>query len=345
MDRAVSGMRSKIRNEAVLGLLKKRRYDFVSGSEIACALGVTRAAVWKKVNTLREMGYGIEASRAKGYRLTGMPGLSAEDIRDSLSAHPRVIGREIVFYDSVGSTNTAAAELAGKALSGGKSGNENPEGAVIIASGQTGGRGRRGRSWISPPGKNLYMSIIVTPDIPPMDATALTLMTAVACAAAVKKTFSLPASIKWPNDIMVSGKKLGGILTEIKADMDRIFYAVIGIGINVNLDTEDMPGDIRRTATSLKAETGKSQSITQCAVGVLEEMDRWYGIFLKKGIKPILEEWTKLASTLGKTVEVSVTGAVLTGVAEGINDEGMLMLRLPDGSLKKVSSGDVAIPG
>jgi BirA family biotin operon repressor/biotin-[acetyl-CoA-carboxylase] ligase len=333
-------MSRKIKNEAVIELLQKKKYDFVSGAEIADVLGASRAAVWKKINRLKQNGYTIESSRAKGYRLMEVPGLSIEEIRNALSGRSRTIGREIIFYDTVSSTNTIAAELAGKSPSGGEG---HTEGTVIIANGQTGGRGRRGRVWVSPPEKNLYMSIIVMPDIPPIQAAVLTLMTAVACTSAIRRLSPVPVSIKWPNDLMVSDKKLGGILTEIKADMDRIFYAVIGIGVNINLEMDDVPDDIRSIATSLKHETGQAQSRTKYAIEILDELEKWYGIFLRDGKKSVIEEWSRLTSTIGKTVKVTIGDAVLTGTAEKITDEGMLALRISDNSLKVISSGDVTV--
>jgi BirA family biotin operon repressor/biotin-[acetyl-CoA-carboxylase] ligase len=142
---------------------------------------------------------------------------------------------------------------------------------------------------------------------------------------------------------MVSGRKLGGILTEIKADIDRIFHAVVGIGININLDTNDMPDDIKAFATSIKCETGSAQSRTLIAGEILKEMDRWYGMLMNAGKKPIIEEWLKLSSTIGRAVKVTVGDNVFTGIAENIDEEGMLILKLPDNSLKKISAGDVTI--
>ena len=323
---------NRIKNEAIIALLKGKAPAFLSGADMASALGVTRAAVWKKIRHLRKSGYMIEASPAKGYRLTGSPGLSIEEIKNALAAGGGVIGREIVFLDLTDSTNTVAAELAGKGV---------PEGTVVIANGQTAGRGRRGRAWLSPSGKNLYLSIILTPDIPPTEAPILTLMTAVACASALKGLSACPVSIKWPNDMMVSGRKLGGILTEIKADPDRVFYAIIGIGININLGAEDTPGDLKGIATSIKVETGKSQSRTRYAIEILREMGKWYNTLLRMGKPPIIREWLRLSSTIGRHVKVTVGEGIVTGTAEEINDEGMLMLRLPDNSLKRITSGDI----
>lgn len=320
-----------IKNEDILKFLKKKS-GFVSGAKIAAALGVTRAAVWKKIKQLKKTGYVIEASRSKGYRLTGAPDFSIDEIKNFLSGRTALIGREIIFFDTVDSTNAVAAELAAKGCI---------EGTAVIADGQTAGRGRRGRAWVSPPGKNLHMSVVLTPDIPPSDASLLTLMAAVACASAVKKLLPLTVSIKWPNDLIVSGKKLGGILTEIKADMDRIFHSIVGIGVNINLDACDMPEEIRPTATSIKRETGKSYPRTEFAAGILEELDRWYAVLLNSGKSPVIGEWLRLSSTIGRAVKVASGSNTFAGIAEGITDEGMLILKLPDNSLKKISAGDV----
>ncbi|MBI3592241.1 MAG: biotin--[acetyl-CoA-carboxylase] ligase [Nitrospirae bacterium] len=324
-------MNNKTRNEMIVGLLKEKP-GFISGPDIAHALGITRAAVWKRIALLKKSGYVIETSYSKGYRLIQAPDLSIEEIRNSLSNHQ--IGKEIIFLDTTGSTNTVASELAMKGCT---------EGTVIIADEQTGGRGRRGRAWISPAGKNLYMSIILKPDISPRDATMLTLMSAVSCASAVKKLSTIPVSIKWPNDIMVSDRKLGGILTEIKTDMDRISYSIIGIGMNINLDIDDLPHDIRPIATSIKHETGVSQSRTQFAVEILREIGKWYSALLTSGKDRIIKEWLQLSSTIGRSVKVTAGDAIFTGTAEGIDDEGILLLRLQDNSIKKISAGDVTI--
>lgn len=326
-------MTTKIKNEDIIELLKSRA-GFVSGAEIADTLGVTRAAVWKKIKLLIKNGYVIGSSHAKGYKLLKSPELSIGEIRKSLSVHSTTIGKEIIFFETVGSTNTAAMEFAAKGY---------PDGTVVIADAQTRGKGRLGRTWVSPPGRNLYMSIILKPEIPPRDATVLTLMSAVACTSAIKKLTLVPVSIKWPNDLIVRNKKLGGILTEIRADMDRIITAIIGIGININLETEDMPDDIKTLATSIKLETGESHSRTIFAVEILKEIDKWYDTLIKLGKKTIIEEWLQLSSTIGQTVKVTTGDAVITGIAEGIDSEGVLILKLPDASLKKISAGDLTI--
>ena len=258
--------------------------------------------------------------------------LSIRKIRDGLSNLNVTIGSEIVFFQVIGSTNTAAAGLAAKGQR---------EGTVVIADSQTEGRGRRGRTWVSPAGKNLYLSIIVRPAIPPGEASILTLMSAVACTSAIQRLSSVPVSIKWPNDLMAADKKIGGILTEMKADADSINYVVIGIGINLNLDTLDMPDSIRESATSVMLQAGSMQSRTKYALEVIKSLDYWYTIFLESGKRPIIESWQRLSSTPGRAVTVTTGEGKLTGLAEGIDDEGLLILRLGDNSVVKIRSGDV----
>ncbi|MBZ0155781.1 MAG: biotin--[acetyl-CoA-carboxylase] ligase [Alphaproteobacteria bacterium] len=324
-------MPGKTSNEQIIGLLKEKP-GFVSGETMAAVLGISRAALWKRISLLRKSGYNIEASYARGYRLLTSPDLSVEEIRSAFPVRQAGLGREVILLDRIDSTNTYAMELAARGA---------PEGTVILANEQTGGRGRRGRIWISPRGKSLYMSVVLRPGISPRDATILTFLSAVAVATAVSTLTSLPVTIKWPNDLMVSGRKLGGILTEMKADMDRIFHAVVGIGVNINLEREALPEEIRSIATSVLAETGKSFRRAPFAVGILREMEKQYRTLQEKGRHPLLQEWLSLNSTIGRHVEVTAGEGKIAGFAEGIDDEGMLLLRLPDGALRRIGSGDV----
>ncbi|MFA5846062.1 MAG: biotin--[acetyl-CoA-carboxylase] ligase [Thermodesulfovibrionales bacterium] len=310
----------------------KEKNDYVSGEEMSRELGITRAGIWKRIEELRNKGYKIQASTAKGYKLVKSPEFSLEELEMLVQGD---IGREIIFFESIGSTNTAALELAEKGA---------PHGTVVIADRQTKGKGRLGRTWVSPPKKNIYMSVILRPEIEPKDATLLTIMTAVSCAKGVMKSTGLKAEIKWPNDLMISSKKLGGILTEMKSDPDGIVFAVIGIGINVNSKTKnDFPPDIRGIATSIREELGKIQSRTFIIAEILKELEHWYKVLLTEGRKPLFDEWKRLSSTLGRKVKVTAGDNVFTGVAEDIDRGGMLILRLPSGMLKKISSGDLTM--
>ena len=244
------------------------------------------------------------------------------------------MGKEIFFYKTVGSTNVTAAELAEKGAA---------EGIVVLADSQEKGKGRLGRFWISPSGVNIYMSIIMRPEADPEDATLLTLMAAVGCTIALRRVTDLNISIKWPNDLMASDKKLGGILTEMKTCPGRVIFAIIGIGINVNVDIDVFPYDVKKIATSVKNETSKVYSRTEIIAEILNELDKWYKILKGMGKKILLTEWQRLTSTLGREVKVSVGKETFAGLAESLDDKGMLILRLMSGELKRISSGDLTI--
>lgn len=259
-------------------------------------------------------------------------GLFAEAIKNSLSGRTKIVGRELLFYESVTSTNTTAMELIGKGCN---------EGTVVIADEQTGGRGRRGRTWLSPPSENLYLSVILKPEISPEATAVLTLMSAVACAEALKNFSSLPLSLKWPNDLTIADRKIGGILAETRTDPGRVTAVVIGIGININQDISALPPGIREIATSLKNETGVAWSRTDIAVEILHGMDKWYSILIETGKKAVIEACLDLSSTIGRTVSVTTDNNIFTGIAENINNEGRLLVRSSNGTLTEINSGDV----
>ncbi|MDH4232816.1 MAG: biotin--[acetyl-CoA-carboxylase] ligase [Nitrospirota bacterium] len=317
--------------EDILNLLKKCD-EYYSGAKISAELGITRAAVWKKIIALRKKGFVIEAVPSKGYRLVRSPDLSADYIKAAVRGG---IWKDIIVYDTVASTNELAMAVAAR------------EGAwvntVIIADSQERGKGRLGRKWVSPPGKNIYMSILLRPELDTRDATMLTLLTAVACTQAIKKISGLPVSIKWPNDLVLSGKKLGGILTEIRADIDKVNLAVIGIGINVNAENEDFSEEIRPIATSIKEGAGKCSSRNELIAGILKQFERDYGILISQGKQSLLDEWKALSSTVGKNVKVAMGDETLIGLAEDIDDNGMLILKLRSGLRRKISSGDITL--
>jgi len=213
----------------------------------------------------------------------------------------------------------------------------------VLADSQEKGKGRLGRFWISPSGVNIYMSIITRPEADPEDATLLTIMAAVGCTIALRRVTDLNVSIKWPNDLMASDKKLGGILTEMKTSPGRVIFAIIGIGINVNVDMDVFPDDVKKIATSVKNETNKVYSRTVIIAEILNELDKWYKILKGMGRKILLTEWQRLTSTLGREVKVSVGKETFAGLAESLDDKGMLILRLMSGERKRISSGDLTI--
>jgi len=317
--------------DRIIGMFKEKN-GFLSGEEMSRSLGITRAAIWKKIKAMREKGYVIEGSASKGYRLIKTPEFSIEELKTLIKGY---FGKEIIFHETVDSTNALAMELAEKGI---------PHGSVIIADNQSKGKGRLGRIWFSPRNANVYMSVIIRPEMEPKDATLLTIMSAVSCARAIGNSAGLEVKIKWPNDLMASGKKIGGILTEMKSDQDRIIFAVIGIGINVNSRLDTFPPDVRSIATSITEELGgKEFSRTLIAAEILKELEHWFKVLIKTGRPQLISEWKKLSSTLGKKVRVVSGKDTFTGIAEDIDDEGRLTLKLSSGILKTISAGDVTM--
>lgn len=245
------------------------------------------------------------------------------------------IGKEIIFFNSVTSTNEIAMKIAGEC--------DDPEGIVVFSDSQTEGRGRMGRSWVSPPNVNLYFTLILKPSFSPVEAPLLTLMAAVAVASAIREFTGLNAKIKWPNDLLVNGGKTGGILLEMKTDNDKIEFIAIGIGINVNMETESLPKDIQAVSTSLFKEYGRTIDRVKLFGKILAEIEDWYKTILTGGRASLLDKWRLLSSTTGKNVSVQIHDKVISGIAEDINDRGALIIKLPSGKREVVSAGDVTI--
>lgn len=317
-------------SETVLSLLKGAD-NIISGQEISDRLGLSRAGVWKKILLLRNKGYVIEALPAKGYRLISAPDLAEDYLRLQMRSD---LWKDVVVHDAVESTNDLAMTLATK---GGVA-----SGTVLLADRQTRGKGRLGRVWESPAGTNIYMSLVIRPELQPKETTMLTVLAAVAGALALQRACNIPVSIKWPNDLVIGRRKLGGILTEVRADPDRVAVAVIGIGINVNIDFRDLPGAIRDIATSVKIETGINHSRNKIIIQLLREFEHWYTVLKKEGKRPLLEAWRENSSTLGRKISVVMSDATWSGIAEDIDDYGMLMLKMRSGERKTISSGDIS---
>lgn len=316
--------------DALLALFE-RAGGFVSGEDAGRALGITRTAFWKKVNALRRKGFEIESRRGMGYRLLGTPEFSAEELSGLITG---ALGRKLLFLDETTSTNDVAMGLAASG---------EPEGTVVIAERQSRGRGRLGRRWVSPPGGNIYMSVILRPALHPRDATLLTLLISVASALALRETTGLDVRIKWPNDLQARGLKLGGILLETRAEPDLIAHAVVGIGVNVNMRASDFPASIRDIATSVLRETGVRHRRTPIAAAILNHMAVELSALKKEGRGQLLKKWRELSSTIGREVRVAEGAETFEGTAMDIDDEGRLLLRLPSGRLRRISSGDLAV--
>ncbi len=317
--------------ENIIDLLRKNK-DYYSGAKISAELGITRAAVWKKIIALRKKGFVIEAMPSRGYLLVKFPELSEEYIKSEVKGN---FWKDIFVYDRVGSTNELAMSLATK--------DDLWANTVIIADSQEKGKGRLGRVWISQPGRNIYMSLLLRPKLDTRDATMLTLLAAVSCTHAIRRVSNLPVLIKWPNDLILSGKKLGGILTEIRADIDKVNLAVVGIGINVNMVKKDFKDEIRSIATSIKEESGEDCSRDELIIEILRQFERFYNILIKQGKRSLLDEWKTLSLTIGRNVKVVMGDETVTGFAEDIDDNGMLILKLQSGLLRQISAGDITL--
>jgi BirA family transcriptional regulator, biotin operon repressor / biotin---[acetyl-CoA-carboxylase] ligase len=306
----------------------------VSGAELARQLGMTRAGVWAHIEALRALGYDIEASPHLGYRLLGAPdALHADDLSARLGK-TRVVGREIHVFQETTSTNDVAARLA-------RGGAE--EGAVVFAESQTKGRGRMGRAWISPAGQGLWFTVLLRPDIPPQETTQLTVAAATALSRAVTLQTGLTPEIKWPNDLLIRGRKIAGILTEMRAELDRVQEVLLGIGVNVNFAADDIPDALRRIATSLKIETGQKVNRAELAVAMLRELDRDYQAVMEGQFARLAEQWEERCSTLGRQVAIRYGDRVIRGRAESLDDDGALLVRGAHGHLERIVGGDVTV--
>ncbi len=322
--------------QKIIEMLRNTGESFLSGESIAERLGISRAAVWKHVQKLRNDGYDITSRERCGYKFTNAPDLLlANDVKDGLDT--QIIGREVYYFPSTDSTNREAKILAYKKV---------PDGTVAVAEEQTGGKGRLNRDFYSPRGKGIWFSLVLRPKLVPSDAPKCTLLAAVAIAHAMDR-FGLRAQIKWPNDLMFDGRKLVGILTELSAEMSRITYIVLGIGINVNITREEFPTELRNTATSLMEMAGEKISRIKFLRAVLEEFDKLYVDITnepKGGFMRMLDEWRRYNITLGKPVRVitASTGEYFNGIARDIDADGALLVET-DGGLERVFAGDVSI--
>ncbi len=306
----------------------------VSGADLSGQLGISRAAVWARINDLRSLDYEIEASPHLGYRLISAPdALHADDLISRLG-EARVIGRDIRVFRETPSTN----DLIGKFARDGVK-----EGIVVFAESQSKGRGRLGREWISPARKGLWFSILLRPDLRPQEATQLTVVSATALRRAIEGQTGLKVEIKWPNDILIRGKKVAGILTELYAELDRINYVILGVGVNVNLIPLDFPPDLRKIATSLRTELGKGLSRSELAVHILRELEQDYSRLRAGDFSALADEWEQHCTTIGHEITIRSGQRQIGGVAESLGEDGALLLRTEHGHLERIMGGDVSL--
>ncbi|MCL4499761.1 MAG: biotin--[acetyl-CoA-carboxylase] ligase [Chloroflexi bacterium] len=315
----------------VLAVLKERFGAFVSGEELGRHAGVSRTAIWKRINHIRSLGYGIESSTRRGYRLVKVTGkLIPEEVGWGLNT--ATVGRSILHYDEVASTNEEAKRLA---IEGAE------DGAVLIAEEQTGGRGRLGRGWISPRG-GIWLSVILRPRIAPSDGPKV-MMLAASSVFATLRSAGLAASIKWPNDIIVGGKKVCGILTEMASQPEIVDHIIVGIGLNANISLELFSTDIRACATSLEAELGHPVERLKLVQGLLQGLDVRYAGLKKGNFDSIVGEWRGACGTIGQEIELSTASGTVGGLAVGVDGCGAIVLRLSDGSERAFSAGEVTV--
>jgi BirA family biotin operon repressor/biotin-[acetyl-CoA-carboxylase] ligase len=304
----------------------------VSGAELSKLLGISRAAVWARIEDLRKLGYDIEAGPHLGYRLISTPDVLHADDLSARIGKSLVIGRDIRVFEQTTSTNDIAARLAQDGVK---------EGAVIFAESQSKGRGRLGRSWISPPRKGLWFSILLRPNMRPQAATQLTVAGATALVRAIQQQTEIEPEIKWPNDILIRGKKVAGILTELTAELERVKDIVLGIGVDVNID--EFPADLRKIATSLKIETGAHVDRAALAAAMLRELDRDYARICAGEFAEVAEEWQERCTTIGQEVSIRLGERVVRGIAEALDSDGAMLLRTEHGHLERIIGGDVTI--
>jgi BirA family biotin operon repressor/biotin-[acetyl-CoA-carboxylase] ligase len=318
----------------ILSALRANGNGGVSGADLSQKLGISRAAIWARIEELRGLGYDIEASPHLGYRLLSVPDvLHADDLLSALGRHG-IIGRDIRVFEETTSTNDFIEKLARDKVK---------EGVVVFAESQSRGRGRLGRKWISPPRKGLWFSILLRPNIRPVAVTQMTIAAATALFRAIRAQTGVTTEIKWPNDILIRGKKVAGILTELSAETDRIKYVILGVGIDVNQTAAEFPADLRRIATSLRIETGQKQNRAELAVKVLHELDRDYEHVREGRFEDLSAEWEKHCSTIGHQVVIHVGDRKIQGRAEALDTDGALLIRTQHGHLERIIGGDVTV--
>lgn len=322
--------------EAMLALLRQNPGRWVSGAALSRQLGVSRTAVWKQVEALRRVGYQLEAQPKQGYRLLSAPdAISPQEVLPGLTTQR--FGRRVEYRDTVGSTNDLAKELARAGAL---------EGHLILADEQTRGKGRLGRAWATPKASALAMSLILRPHLPPYQAPRITLVAAVAVAQAVRELTGLPVGIKWPNDLLIDGRKFCGILTEMEGEWERVAFVVCGMGLNVNQSRESIDPQYRATSTSLMAELGRPVERAPLVRAVMARFEEAYDLLTVGRFDRVLQIWRGLSVTLGRPVRVlpaAQDAPYIDGMARDVDEDGALLLRLADGTIHRVLAGEVSL--
>ena len=324
-------MKTPAPREAILSLFNRTPDGFVSGERISQELGVSRTAVWKHIRNLRQAGYQIEAIPSRGYQLQQSPDvLMPEAIQSGLEC--RLVGSRIISLDETDSTNLQACRLGDDGA---------VDGLVVIADRQSSGKGRMGRQWESPGGVNLYASVLLRPPVMPFEAPKLTFLSAVAVCRAIKNCTGLQSKVKWPNDILLNGAKVAGLLNEMSSETDQVHYVVLGIGVNLNMHAEQFPADLRYPATSLAIAIGQPVSRLAFTRTLLQELDALYQLYLEQGSAPVFAAWTELCDLTGQEVLVDCNNLLIEGTMIGLADDGALLVRTATGKIETIYAGDV----
>lgn len=319
------------RIDALLTLLAENPTNVISGASIAKEIGVKRQTVWRWIETLRESGVNVKGHPRSGYHIERVPDVLAPQL---LARHLRgtPFSKRILHFFQTESTNDVAMRLGE---------NGEPHGTVVVAERQTAGRGRAGHSWVSENSVGIYVTILVRPPISPMQSPALTLVAGLAARDAIADETGLSPDIRWPNDVMLNGKKVCGILTEMQAELDRIHFAAVGIGINVNQSR--MPVELSGIATALRMETGRTHSRLELLLKLLRHLDRYYNQFITEGASPIVQRFSEVSSYgEGKRVRITNGKASFVGVTAGLESSGILRVQRDDGRIESIISGTVS---
>nr|WP_230986684.1 biotin--[acetyl-CoA-carboxylase] ligase [Cohnella fermenti] len=315
----------------LLSLLEEKPGEFVSGEEISQKLSVSRTAIWKQIRKLEAQGYKIEAVTRMGYRIIERPSrISPVELTFKLST--RTFGRNVRVHEVVSSTQDVLRELAEEGA---------PEGTLVIAEQQNQGRGRMGRSWVSPAGKGIWMSLLLRPNVPLLQTPQLTLLAAVALNRAIERVTGLDIGIKWPNDLLVDGKKITGILLESAAEDERIRYVVVGMGVSVNLEASDYPEEVAAKAVSLRMACGRMLDRTELIAEILKEFEDLYAVYNASGFETIRLLWEARSINLNKPTVLTTASGRIEGIPRGISEMGALIVEMEGESMQTVYSAEI----
>ena len=314
-------------------LKRLRKGIYTSGENIAKDLGITRTAVWKYIRNLRKEGYQISSSPRLGYRLEQAPDLlNPEEIQTGLTTH--VFGRSMQYHAEVASTQYEAKRLA-------ESNAE--EGTLVVAEAQSEGRGRRDRYWVSPPRMGIYLSLILRPDLEPLNIAQIPIVMGIGICESISQVTGLQPRIKWPNDVLLEGKKVAGILVEMSAEPERVHYIILGIGINVNTPVSMFPDNLRSTATSLAEVAGHPVCRRTLVQRLLPNLESIYNEFKRVGFEDLMERWRLWDQTIHSWVEISDASGSFVGYALDIDKDGALIVKDQKDKIRRVLSGDVTL--